>query len=129
MYWHVQHDDHVFGGEQLIVLANDEKHAAQIVAFHNAEIDKVVSRLRYLLSHYQSQSAHDAGRRQIIEDTLAFIGHEKRTDQADLQIALDCLTSYLLDHTDNVFEEDQEIDDARSAIQQRIEQHEEEKSQ
>lgn len=122
MYWHVQHDDHVYSGDQFMLLANDETHAKQIVDRHNAEIDRLAGEIRRLYAGYSGCGMMDAARLQLLEHFKGFIKRE-RTEQQDLQTALDCLTSYLLDHTETVFQEDEEIDAARFAVQQRIEEH------
>jgi hypothetical protein len=120
MYWHRQHDDHVFSGGRFVMLANNEAHAQEIVDKHNAEIDLIAGEIRRLKPAYQSGSALDAGRRQLLDHFEEFMKRE-RTGQQDLQTAFDCLTSWLLDNTEDVFEEEPAIDEARSAIAEKIE--------
>jgi hypothetical protein len=62
----------------------------------------------------------DVGRRQLLGHFEEFMKRE-RTGHQDLQTAFDCLTSWLLDNTEDVFEEEPAIDEARSAIAEKIE--------
>lgn len=120
MYWHVQHDDHVFSGNRFVVLANDEEHAKKIVEAHNAEIDRLTAELRTWNGERKCDVAEDGHIMTWIESLEAFIG-KRQTCQQDLNTAFDCLTSWLLDNTEKVFEEESEIDEARSAIWDKIE--------
>jgi hypothetical protein len=128
MYWHVLHGDHVASGSRYICLADDEAHARKIVDAHNAEIDGMAGEIRRLRAGYAGGTGMmDAARLQLLDHLEGFLKRE-RSGTADLQIAVDCLTSYLLDTTERVFEEDLEIDNARTAIQGRLDQEQKEKA-
>ncbi|OCP21957.1 MULTISPECIES: hypothetical protein [unclassified Ensifer] len=119
MYWHVQHDDHVYSGDRYVLLANDGESAEEIVRKHNAELDQLAGAIRQLRASYQSRSMLDVGRRQLLDHFEGFL-QRKRTEQQDLQSAADCLTSWLLDHTETVFCEEPDIDEARQVILDKI---------
>jgi hypothetical protein len=121
MYWHVQHDDHVYSGEDFQFLANDEKHAAEIVAKHNAELDRLTAFLRSFMGERVCEVHADGHIMSPIESIEAFMKRERKVQDRDLQQAFDSLTSWLLDNTEEAFEEEMEIDEARQAIIDKME--------
>lgn len=123
MYWNIRNDEEIYSGDIHLMTADSPAEAKTIVEFHNRDIDRVVAEIRRLRPEYQTQSMLDVGKRQLLDHFENFTKRDRskmNDPTAELQAAADCLTSYLLDKTETVFEEDEQIDEARTVILNRI---------